>query len=258
MRVIIPVVIDTAFSVFISFILSLILLSVFLPHPANVVFAVCLAVFLGVVFAKIIIKKKGAFTLSNTQKKLCENTLLQLNFMDKSELLSYFEKVILAYGTMVEKRRNYLYIKESSIALFFKFEFKAVEKFDVLKAYNEKPKNSKVYIFSESFNDEIKAFANRFDNVELIDGQKTFEIVSKVNVLPEEKFPAKAKKTEFFKNFKTLFLRRRAKSHALFGFLFLIMSTISPFKLYYLFSGTAFLILSLISLLFGQTESAKK
>ena len=125
-------------------------------------------------------------------------------------------------------------------------------KSDVVKAYNLKTNGETAYLLAETFSTDVISFASRFKGVTLVDGKALFEFLKENQTLPETKFKLDKPKLKFISAIKSLLSRKRAKTFALFGIIFLLSSPFVPIKLYYVIVGAVFLIFSLACLLFGK------
>ena len=254
---VLPLVIDTIFSLFISFVLALVFTGYFIPHPYSVVLALCLAGIFTIFAFKILLKRQNIKIATTKEQKLFESTINALNFMTKLELLLFFEKILRKNGYITEKKRGAIFIKNKNATLFFKFGFEDVVKADVVRAYNLKSPNDKAYILCENCTTDVKSFASRFEDVEIVCADKIFLFLKENDCLPQPKSPFKKTSFNRIAGLKSLFERKRAKTYALFGITFLFSSFFATLKLYYVIIGGLFLIFSLICLLFGTTPANK-
>ncbi len=259
MRISLALIIDTIFSLFLSFILSFVLLNYFMPRPYSIITASCFSGIFCLFAFKILLKKRNERLSSSKEKKQYENAITQLHFMSHANLCEFMQSALIKKGYSVEKKRNGLRLTDKNAFLVFKFGFESATKSDVVKAFNLKNNGQTVYLLSETFSADVISFASRFTGLTLVDGKKLFEFLKENDSLPETKFVLERPKLKFFNAIKSLLSRKKAKTFAVFGIIFLLSSPFVPIKLYYVIVGALFLIFSIICLLFGnqQTKSNK-
>ncbi len=255
MKALIPLITDTLFTLFISFILSFILVSAFLQKPYSYVLSAMLSALIGLMAFKILSSKKSARASKAKKDKEYLNAMTQFAFMTKADVCTFFKSLLEKQGYKVEKRRSYIKIKDKNALIAFGYGFDAVTKTDVVKAYNLKNQSDTVYLLAEKFTDEVKVFSSRFDNLKLADGNDVYSYLKEKDFLPKTKYSFKQNKFDKLKALKSLLGRKNSKRFALFGITFLIMSYFVPIKLYYIIVGGIFCTLSLICLLFGKTAN---
>ncbi|MBQ8427165.1 MAG: hypothetical protein IJX16_05340 [Clostridia bacterium] len=246
---------DTLFSMFISFLLFFITVNYFMPRPYSIISSISLSAIFAVFVFRHLVNKKQKLSGKKLDRKLYDDAVIQLNLMTKAELLTYFENTLSKIGYTVEKKHGGLFIKEHDTYLFFKFGFEIVNKADIVKVFNSKEKTAKGYLLSESFSDEVKSFALRFDNLYTVNANELFTFLKENACLPENKYQLNQPTFDGLKAIKSLLDRKKAKTFALFGTTFLFMSYFVALKYYYIISGTLFLILYLTCLLFGENKT---
>ncbi len=245
---------DLMFVAFITFILYLILLNYFVPHPYQVILSFLLSLFTGALYYLKSSTKNNAESLKKAEQKEMNELISELNFSEKAEQNALIEKALKDAGFVPEKKRGMLFLKEKNALIINKFGFFKVDKADVVRAFNLISKTQKAYILSENFDQEIKEFADRFENrVILIDGSAVYKFMKKYSAIPDykySKFFSKPKKASL----KNLLDKTKAKNFLLFGLVFLFTSYFTPLKLYYLICGCIFLLLALTLRVFGKEK----
>lgn len=255
MKISVSVITDAAFCLAAGFVLSFIFVNYFVPRPASFVLAATFAVIFTLFGVKLSLDKKRKTFSSKEKEKIFGSVMTRLNLMDEKSVVDLFAKAFAKEGFCPEKKNGGIFIREKNTTAFFKFRFDGVSKTDVVKCFNKIIKNQKAEIFSETFTDEVKAFAARFGGkIILTDGKTAFGLLEKHSLLPKEKISLddeNGKKP----NFARLLDKKRAKSYLAFGLLFTVLSYFAPIKVYYLVFGAAFLVLALILRLFGKTAA---
>ena len=255
MKNFIPLIVDTAFSLILSFVISFVLINSFVPKPYSYVFALMIAGLFTLMAFKILYLRKNNRQNKAKKDKEYQNVMTQFAFMSKNDTCAFFKQTLEKCGYKIEKRRSSLRIKDKNVLLVFNFGFDAVSKTDVVKAYNLKTLKDKVYILAETYSPEVKAFANRFENLFLSQGNEIFDFLKKNDCLPQTKYAFKENKFDKIEALKSLLNKKNYKRFALFGIIFLIMSYFVPMKIYYIVVGGIFCTFSLICLLFGKTKN---
>lgn len=252
MKNLFSVIVDSIFCAFIVFIVSKFILSLLIRNDLSIGFSIMLAVCFWAVFFRWFNKKRAFNKISLAEQKKARLSLTQLAFMSDLELCSLFFAVFSKLGLRPQRRGNKLYLPEKDCLVFFCFSLDGIRKSQVIKYYNLLQKNQTAVIFGKEFSNEIKDFCRYFeDKILLVDGEKTFSILKKADVFPENKilfFVEKKKPLDF----SLLLHKKRAKNYFIFGLLFLLYSFIVPIKLYYIILGSLLLIFSLLCALFGR------
>ncbi len=253
------IILDTLFTAGASFLLSIVFLSYFLRPPFLILFSVILALLFTLLFFKLGVQKNQKLKLSKAEKKEKEFMLNQLKLYTKTEQNDFFEKLLKTFDKEVERKRGGIFIKNTDFAVFSFFSFDPIRKSDIVKVFNSITKNQKAVIFAETFSEEIKNFADRFEGrIITVDGNELFIKLKEKEFLPKEKHTFSEKKQFDFSILKNLLKKKKAKNFSLFGFTFILMSYFAPFKTYYIVCGTLFLIYSLFLRLYGKDDNKEK
>ncbi len=238
---------DLIFVFVASFLLSQVFANYFLTYPLSLVLSTCFGLLCVLVAFKVFYTKKSKRINEQKNKELRDNILNQLCFYTKPALLSLFEKAYKATDNEVVKYTTHLFLPNKNQLIFLHFNFDGIVKADVVKAFNKLKKGQTALLIAQSFSDEVSTFASRFnDRINLLSEEETFSLLNESGLVPEIKCALKPekKKRATIKNF---FLKSNSKRYFWFGCLFLLLSFIVPFKLYYVIVGSALLILSLIT-----------
>ena len=245
---------DTLFSAFISFLLFCIVANGFLPTPYSVICSFALSIIFAVFVFNRISKKQQKASLKKLDQKRYEQTVFQLNLMTKLELVTFFESLLEQKNIKTEKKHGGIYLTEKNIFLFFKFGFENVTKADIVRIFNIKQKFNTTYVISENFNEEVKSFSLRFKGLTVVNSIELYSYLKDNNFFPEDKKKINQEQPKKLKALKSIIDRKKAKTFALYGIVFLFMSYFVVLKIYYLICSTIFFILSLICLLFGEKK----
>ena len=255
MKTLIPAVVDTIFTAFITVLRFFILFSYFIPRPFaftfSAIFCCLIALF---IFKHLKIKQERAH-LSKAERDAGDIMSAQLNLYPQKEQLDFFFGVLKKSGYIVERKNCYLILPDKHAVIYPKFSFDGVTKTDVVKVFNALRRTDNAFILSEKFNSEITEFAARFDNrIQTVSADKIYQFLSEKDCLPKEKFVFKDSQKLSLYAFKIFIHKKKAGYNLLIGLAFLVMSYFVPIKTYYIIVGSIFLILSLFCRLFGIEE----
>lgn len=248
-------ILDSAFSAFLSFVLTFLILNYFIDRPYSIIISISLSVPIFILSYNKLKKSANIKSLDKLKRKAVENVFYSLCLMEKNSLVALFEKALLRLDYKTIRRKNGVFIDEKKVAIFPIFTFDGITKTDVVRVFNSVPVHFKAYIFGESISQDLQSFIIRFDNrIEFIGIEKVYNLLKQTSCLPKESSLLKNKK--FFENgfFKAVFNKRNSKKFLSFGSLFLLMSYFVPIKIYYVISGCVFLTFSLFCRLYGKTK----
>lgn len=253
MKISFATVVDTLFYFIGGFFLSFVFINYYFRRPASYVLSITLALVFTLFTVKLSAYKKQKKFSSKEKEKKYNAAMTKLNLYDEKTVISLFEKAFRAEGFLTEKKRGGIYIAENNKTVFFRFGFDGVSKTDIVKCFNYIGKSEKAEIYSDTFSEEIKAFAARFGGkVILTDGRAAFCLLEKHSLLPEETADVFNEEKKPVVDFSRLLEKKRAKNYLAFGLLFVFLSYIAPIKGYYVAFGAVFLIFSLVLRFFGK------
>ena len=235
----------------ISFTISFFIFNYFFNYKLAIMFSVIVSLISVVIYIAFATKKKIKEQNQRNKNKDIEQTFIELNFRKKSDIYSLFIKAFTKLDKLPKKINNGIYLKKDNAFIYFAFGFEGVSKTDVLKAYNLIKKGEKAIIYSSYCSEEIKNFAKRFNNaVQIESKQNIYSILESTDSLPK---PCHFILQEDYRKRATLkgfFDRKKAKSFLTLGLTFSFMSLFVRYKIYYLITGTIFLLFFAFSLFF--------
>lgn len=258
MKLSLPVLFDTLFCLFVSFLISLLLLNYFIRQPFSIIIAAALSIAVGFLAYKFLSKSKGKDALKKQEREALENMCVQFNFSSSEKNNEFFLKLFKSLGYSVERKKGGIFFKDKPVVVLVKFGFTPVTKADVVKFYNDLKKEDVGYILAEEFSSDIKYFISRFnDRLVAVDSAKLYCFLKEKNALPQTQIKFTEKKQKGLALLKNLLYKNKAKNYLVFGLTFLLMSYFFPFKLYYVIVGVIFLLAALFSRLFGLCPDKK-
>ena len=162
-------------------------------------------------------------------------------------LASELENVKLVFSTL-EKLGKKPYLTEDGILcgsdfFFVNFSYDPITVNGVVIAYKKTPKGKNLVYLGISFSNEATAFADGFySRIKLVALSEFFPILKKAQTLPEGGFLPNKKKLGFLNLLKGTFSRGKARTFATYGSFLLVMSRFVFFPIWYIISGSIFLI----------------
>lgn len=151
----------------------------------------------------------------------------------------------------IENGSNYILLEKSIIIANFKFS--ALGGSDVANVCKTAKKHEKnhVYLITKSIDRHAWQIANLEDiNIEIVKAKQVYKFLAKHNALPVLKKPKQ--KFSFRALLQTILSRRNFKNYAFSGAVLVLVSFLTPLKIYYIVFGTILLVLALLTLTLGN------
>ena len=244
---------DTIFFLLIGFFLSYPFFKGFIIKPLCFLSAFCFALILALVCNKIMISKEKVKFSNKKEQKDYLDRLTQIN------LFTFFKDYLVLKRIKFNQTRYGFSLPEKRILLFFKFAYEKVEKVDVVKYFNLLDEEFCALVITNEVDEDVVSFSKRFNGRVVINDFKKFYLdLKEIGFFPPEKYILleESPKTKF--TLSKLLKRKNAKNFLVFGVVFSIMSFIVPIKTYYIVWSGIFLILSLLTKLYGRDEIKTK
>lgn len=253
MRTILSIFLDTLFYTFITFLLCLILLCSFFPLKYSLVFSLVFAILIMLISIKSLTKKNSNLKLKNKDERKMEQLCYSLCIMKEKEKYDFLFDLLNSVGVLAEKKYGGAFIKKANSVIYIFYDFAPLTKSQIVKVFNLLPKTANAFILSNDFDKDVMEFANRFDGrIKLVDKKNFYVYLKEKDFYPPEVMPLPKEKKANLKYIVNLLDKRKAKHFFLFGLVFIGMSYFAPIKLYYLISGSLFLIYAVILRAFGK------
>lgn len=255
MKLSLSLIVDVCFSAFIMFVLTFVLTGYFIERRFAIAFSVILSIPVAMIAYKKITEKKKTVATKKIEREKIDAMNAELSLYTQTEINDLFFKAFNKGGFNPTRKNGAIYINAKKDVVLIRYGESGAKKTDVVKAFNLTSANSKAYLLSPSFSDELLSFIDRFSgSVVAVNDKKVFEFLDNLNCIPKSKFPAPVTPQTKERLKAAFFDRKKAKNFFLFGFLFLIMSIFVNLKLYYIILGSLFLIYALILKLFGTVS----
>lgn len=250
-----PLLLDSVFIAFSAFLLALFTFTYFIPYPFVLIAAGVFAGLLTLAGVKFLSVKRYGKLRKREEEKEYAAFITQINFMPEQKVAETIIRAVKNAGFTAEKKKDFIYIPQKNLAVFFVFGYEEVKRKDVVRAASALAANDNAIIVSEKFSQEISAFAARFDGkIQLSDGRSFFTALKKFSALPEITCRLLQETKVKPKPVKNILNKKRAKNYLVFGIVFLAMSYFVPIKIYYVICGTIMLVLALVVRFFGIDE----
>ena len=231
MKITPAIIIDTLFTAFISFVLTLITLNYFIKGAPAIVLSITFSLIISLSIFKWLLTNRTKEKLSKAEKTAKTNMTNQLNLYSQTQQTNLIERAINSKGCKTERKKGGVFIKEQNIVIFSKFSFDEISKTDIVKAFNNAGREDLIYIFCDAFSPEIKTFADRFDGrIILVGSDKVFKFLTQTDCMPKEKFAFPEGKKLTFCSFKNVFRKEQSKRLAFFGLTLLLMDQLGDEK----------------------------
>ena len=207
--------------------------SILVAVPCAVVLFSAYMLFLKKKKGKLLIKREDEEKFIKCANALClENRIFGENLIF-STLLSLGKTPQKVTGGIVCEN-NFYYVK---------FTYNKITVGEVAHAYKLAPKSKTLVFVAIAFESEALTFASSFfTKITLLSLNEIFPILKKANTLPSGGFIPKEHKTSIINLLKQTFQRQKAKTFAFYGAFMLIMSRFVFFPVWYIISGSLFLI----------------
>ncbi len=242
LKIKISVISDALFVLFSSFVLFFTITFYFLKDN---LFAILISVFLSIItfcaYMLLYKKKRGKLKIKREDEESflkCTNALCFSSDEDcKKTVFTALERI----NKKPVKAENGIICGEDFF--FINFSYDSITAGGVTNAYKQTPKGKNLVYLGVSFTPEATDFANGFSGrIRVIPLSEFFVILKETNTLPEGGILPKENKISFFELLKASFSREKAKKFALYGAFLLAMSRFVFFPVWYIISGSIFLI----------------
>lgn len=135
-----------------------------------------------------------------------------------------------------------VFVEDKNLYAFFSFTPEKVNVEKVLCAYKKTPKGVKTVFIGNEFESSVLEFFSGFEKVKLYTAKDFYLRLNEEELLPE--ISEKAKKRKFKNPFKNAFKKENSKKFFIWGVVFLLFSTVTYFRWFYLILGAIFLTIS--------------
>ena len=247
-----PIITDSLFCSFLSFLILKVIFSTFLGNSTSNVFSIVIALSLFIVYFALFNKKFSSKKAKKSEEKQSKQVLMNLLFLSEDKIFDLFYSAFSNLNKSPKKLGAKIFLPEDNEVVFLSFSIDGLKKSQIIKAFNSLNEGQNALILSYDCNSDTINFAKNFNNkIKIKSGFEVYSILKKANVFPLNAVVPFIKDSPKY-NFKLLFNKKREKSYFFFGIIFLLYSFIVPIKIYYIIIGCTFLIASIACLLFAK------
>ncbi len=191
-----------------------------------------------------------------SDKKHYDEFLKYLYFSSDKEILSliknYYQKS--TYKAVIKS--GGVYIEEKNFIVFYSFTPKKTDVQTILSAYKKTPKSVNTVFIANEFEDSVFSFFSGFGRIKLYTAKDLYLSLLEYKLLPSLDLLPKKKKVKF--PLKTVFRRENSKKFFIWGAVFLLFSTVTYYRWFYLILGGIFLTISSYLRFFKNFEQKQK
>ncbi len=246
--------VNSIFFFLLNFFVWFVFLYYFLPRNSAIGFSISLSIILLIIKNKVDFKKEKNKFLTSEKN---QNVILigeELALMTFPERIKYFSNAYKNEKVSCQKFSKGV-LTEKGERVFLLFSFDSLSKTEIVSAFNRLQKNERALLYCVSAKDDVLNFAKRFnDKVTVLQVSDAYSFLEKNGCLPPVRADLIHKKNSlsFLKEF---FDRKKAKRFLTLGLFLLLFSFITPFKIYYVISGTAIALLGLTNAFFAPNRA---
>ena len=196
----------------------------------SVILGVCASAITVSVYLLVCRKTRKKVSVKKGEQKEYENFLTTLRF-SKDEEISRLIESLPAY-------------KDFSVK--FKFGFSATTADDLLFAYKSVNEKEKLAFFSIEFTPEaLKLAKETGEKIKLVSGEELYKALKEIEKLPKPLTVNSEKNYKFLTLLKSTFQKKKVGTIAFYGATLLVLSRFVFYPLFYIVTGTAFLLYAL-------------
>lgn len=198
-------------------------------------------------------KKKGKLQIKREDEERFLKCLNALCFMSKQEWENIVFTTLERLGKSPIKVDFGIVYEENFVQV--KFCYGQIGLDEIVKAYKKTPKSKNLIFIGTAFTTESQDFVLGFEKrICLVPLSEFFALMKQTDNLPEGGFIPKKKKVGFLTLLKGTFKKEKAKTYALYGGFLLIMSRFVFYPLWYIISGSVFLIYAITIKFFAHSQ----
>ena len=236
---------DGLFVIIASFLLSFVFAFYFFKD--NVSSIIVSLPFSGAVFCAYLLchkKKKGRLAIKREDEERYVKCLNALCLMSREEGENVVFKALDRLGKNPLKVIGGLVSGDNFY--YVNFSYDSVSAGGIVKAYKQTPKGKNLVFVGVSFSEDGVNFAKGFEKrITLVPLTDLFPLLKQTDCLPDGGFIPKKQKIGAIKLLRATFNPKRSKTFALYGIFLLAMSRFVFFPVWYIVSGSIFLIYAL-------------
>lgn len=177
-----------------------------------------------------------------SDKKRYDEFLKYLYFSSDKEVLSliknYYQKS--TYKAIIKS--GSVFVEEKNFMVFYSFTPKKTDANTILSSYKKTPKAVNLVFIANDYEDSVFNFFKGFGRIKLYTAKDLYLELLERNLLPSLDILPKKKKVKI--PLKMVFRRENSKKFFMWGAVFLLFSTVTYYRWFYLILGGIFLTIS--------------
>ena len=186
-------------------------------------------------------RKRGKLKIKREDEESFLKCTNALCFLSNEEC----KKIV--FTALERLNKNPAYVNDGIICennfYFANFSYDNVTVGGLTNAYKLTPKGKNLMYLAIDFTPDAKEFANGFSGrIKAIPLSEFFTVLKQTQTIPEGGILPATNKVSFLKLLKASFSKEKAKKFALYGIFLLVMSRFVFFPIWYIISGSIFLI----------------
>lgn len=191
--------------------------------------------------------KRKTLNLVNQRLDFEKKTALldKFCFSNQNEIVEELVKAAVTSGVTVERKKDETFFDGAKIAAVFKYSGTSPE--DLVNL----GKKSKTTLFCNYLTAEAEKILDKFNDLTVLDIDKTYCFFKKSGYFPETE-PTAKKRFSFKRIFGKFFKRDKALKLLLGGLTLSFLSFFTPFKTYYVISAAIFALLAIVARFYGK------
>ena len=247
------VIFDSIFTLFTGFIFAFVMLNTFIDLKPAFYLAIILSIIVSAITFLILKTKRKTFKNKKADDKRLNKLKLGLILMNEVQAKSEIKKAYALKKYTADTDFDQII---DNATIYCKFTFDEVTKADIAEVYKNSKGCDNVTLFITDCKDEVINFAESL-NIKIVKLTTLYEIFKSVNYYPNITVEINEPKPTLKLALKNAFNYNKGRNFFIAGFMLMFLSFFTPFKIYYLISGSLFLITSVICMFFGKKEVKK-
>ena len=248
---------DSLFIIFSSFLICFTISFYFLKSNVNAIFvSVPFSIVVFCFYMIIYKKKKGKLAVKREDEESflkCVNALC---------LASREKALTTVFKTLEKLDKNPILTSQGIVCgndfYFVRFSYDPITTDGIIKAYKKTPKSKNLIYVAINFSNEASTFADGFFNkIRLVPLSQFFPFMKTAGTIPNGGFIPTIKKIGLVNLLKGTFNKSKSKTIALYGSFLLIMSRFVFFPIWYIISGSLFLLYAITAKFFAPKPIEK-
>ena len=249
---------DGVSTAFMSFLIAYAISFFYLKNRlAAIAISICLSAATVSIYIIFAMRKRKKFFIKKTEENSFSSCKRALCLMEETKTISLIISALNKSGKQVVENDGNFVINEYVITCRFTVE--PISADDILTIYKSLPSGKKLLFFGNEFSEKAQALPEFTDSQISIKGiDEVYKLLKDTDSLPAESALPKRKKNKIKTLLKGTFNKKKAGGFALYGSSLLLLSRFVFYPLWYILSGTLFLIYAITIKFFAASDNVKE